>query len=57
MAVSSFATPIGALLAGWAGSMLPLTLIYGSAGALVVLMALPFLSMPHEFAAIGRQGP
>lgn len=57
MAVSSFATPIGALLAGWAGSMLPLPLIYGSAGALVVLMALPFLSMPHEFAAIGRQGP
>ncbi len=52
MAVSALATPVGALLAGWVGSLFPLPFVYGAAGALVVLMAAPFLAISDQFTAI-----
>ncbi|NMP24155.1 MFS transporter [Sulfobacillus harzensis] len=55
MAVSAVSTPVGAILAGWAGSILPLPLVYGLAGALVVVMAFPFLTVPPQFAVIHAQ--
>lgn len=56
MAVSALATPIGALIAGWAGSLFPLPFIYGAAGTLVVLMAIPFLAISGQFTAIRDEG-
>ena len=49
MAISAISTPIGAALAGWAGSLWPLPAVFMVSGALVAGMAVPFVWIPKDF--------
>ena len=52
MAISAVSTPLGAVLAGWAGSRWPLPAVFCTAGILVALMALPFIWISQDFNII-----
>lgn len=49
MAVSGLSMPLGAVVAGLAGSLFPLPVVFIIAGILVMAMALPFVWVPTEF--------
>ncbi len=52
MAVSSVSTPVGSIVAGIAGSVWPLRLVYAVAGALVGTTSLAFFRIPDEFRTL-----
>ncbi len=52
MAVSSVSTPMGSVLAGIAGSLWPLRLVYAVAGTIVGVTSVSFFWIPAEFRAI-----
>lgn len=52
MAVSGVSTPLGSVLAGIAGSLWPLRLVYAVAGTIVAVTSVSFLWIPAEFGAI-----
>ncbi len=52
MAVSSVSMPLGSVLAGIAGSLWPLRLVYAVAGTIVAVTSVSFFWIPAEFRAI-----